>query len=157
MGRSHVRPHSHQRKCHSGYCSDFCEGKVGIGEKAPACQTAVPRLEGGGSASMGFSSGQRSAIGSPYYQTIFHSFQILFTFLATKSSTNKKLFVNFSLSYIFLYFPQLFRYFWVGLLIRTFHIFSHYNIMLVVFKVIWTLNAHIDVFLFIMMFSFTWN
>lgn len=33
MGRSHVRPHSHQRKCHSGYCSDFCEGKVGIEEE----------------------------------------------------------------------------------------------------------------------------
>lgn len=35
MGRSDVRPHSHQRKCHSGYCSDFCEGKVGIEEEEP--------------------------------------------------------------------------------------------------------------------------
>lgn len=32
MGRERVRPHSHQRKCHSGYSSDFREGQVGIVE-----------------------------------------------------------------------------------------------------------------------------
>lgn len=30
MGRECVRPHSHQRKCHSGYSSDFRKSQVGI-------------------------------------------------------------------------------------------------------------------------------
>lgn len=47
MGRDLVRPHSHPRKCHSGYCSDFCQGQVGM-SGAPRATSQARRPGVGG-------------------------------------------------------------------------------------------------------------